>query len=146
MATGASSGALRRWAIRWAAWRSASSASSRARAGGAGLAVGGVALRVGLLDAGAGALDRRERGLLGLRGGLDGADQLVAAVALGQHAVLAAGGDLAQLARARRPHAAVAGDGDAVEAGIDRVDVVDDPDAGEQRGGEPRGAARRRRR
>ena len=29
----------------------------------------------------------------------------------------------------RRPHAPVAGDGDAVEAGVERVDVLDDPDA-----------------
>ena len=109
--------------------------------GGAGLAVGGVAPRVGLLDARAGAVDGGERGVLGLRGALDGADQLVATVALRQHAILAAGRNLAQLAGARRPDAAVAGDGDAVEGGVERVDVLDDPDAREQGGREPGGGA-----
>ena len=73
-----------------------------ALAGGrAGRAVGLVAGGVGGLDRPRGLLDLRERGLLGLRRALDLGDERVAPVALGQHAVLAAGGHLPQLARGR---------------------------------------------
>ena len=69
--------------------------------GGARRPVGLVARGVGGLDALARALDVGERGLLGLRGRLDLRDQRVAAVALGEHAVLAARG-APVAARARR--------------------------------------------
>ncbi len=110
-------------------------------AGGPGEAVGLVARRVGGLDLLAARLDGRQRGVLGLRRALDLRDERVAPVALGEHAVLAAGGDLAQLARGGRPDPAVAGHRDAGEAVRDRPEVVDDPDAGEQRAGEPGGGA-----
>ena len=104
--------------------------------------LGVVACRVGGLDGPRGLLDVRQRGLLGLRRALDLGDEAVATVALGEHAVLAAGGDLPQLARDRRPHAPVARDGHAGEAGSERVERVDDPRAGEQRRGEPAVAVR----
>ena len=87
---------------------------ARARRGARGT-LGVVARRVGGLDGARGLLDLRQRGLLGLRRALDLGDEPVAAVALGEHAVLAAGRDLPQLARDRRPHAPVARDRDAGE-------------------------------
>ena len=136
-ATGPSSGAERRWAISLPAWRSASSASSRSRdAARAARSASSRAASAAWTRLGGG-LDLGERGLLGLRRGLDLRDERLAPVALGEHAVLPAGRDLAQLARARRPDAAVARDGDAAEAGRERGEVVDDPDAAQQRGGEP---------
>ena len=104
-----------------------------ARAGrGARRAIGLVAGGVGLRDGGGGRLDLRQRGVLGLRGALDLGDQGVAAVALGEHAVLAAGGHLAQLARGRGPHAARLRDRDAGEVLGDRVERLDHPHVGEQ--------------
>ena len=107
-----------------AAARAARSASSRAASAAA---------------TAASALGLGERGLLGLRGALGLGDQLVAAVALGQHPVLPAGRHLAQLARRRRPHAPVAGDRDAVRSPARRPsNDLHDPDVGEQ----PRGQRR----
>ena len=121
------------------ACRSASAASSRARA--AARASRSIASRA--LSASAtfclGRLDLGLGGALGLRGDLDLLDERVAAVALGEHAVGAAGRDLAQLAGGRRPDAAVLGDGDAAEVGIERLDRLDDPDVGEDGGGEALG-------
>ena len=71
-------------------------------------------------------------------GGLAGADQRLAAVALGQHALLPHRRRLAQLARRRRPDAPGAGDGDAGEAVREVVEVVDDPGVAQQ----PRARAR----
>ena len=68
--------------------------------GGAGLAVDRVARLVGLGDGLLRLLDLGLGGALGLGGDLDLLDELVAAVALGEHAVGAAGRDLAQLAGA----------------------------------------------
>ena len=59
-------------------------------------------------------------------------DELLAAVALGEHALLAALGRLAQLAVAAVPDAAVAGRGDAVEARRQVADVLDDPGVPQQ--------------
>jgi hypothetical protein len=101
--------------------------------------VGLVARGVGGLHACAGALDLRQRRLLGARGLPDLGDERLAPVALREDTVLAAGRHLPELARAGRPDAPVAGHGDAAERGIERLEVVDDPDAREQRGGEPRG-------
>ncbi len=68
--------------------------------GGARGAIGLVARGVGGLDALAGSLDSGQRDLLGPGRQLDLLDHRSAPVALGQHAVLTAGGNLAQLARA----------------------------------------------
>ena len=99
-ALGPSSGAARRCWMTQRAWRSASAASSRARA--AARASRSIASRAASASATLrlGALDLGLRGALGLRGGLDLPDERVAAVALGEHAVGAAGRDLAQLAGA----------------------------------------------
>ena len=99
-AAGPSSGAARRCSISQPACRSASAASSRVAGRRAGLAVGLVARGVGGLDGLACARSTpASAALLGLRRALDLGDQRVAPVALGQHAVLAAGRHLAQLAR-----------------------------------------------
>ncbi len=103
--------------MRAAAVRAARSASSRAASALAG--------------GGDGGLDRGLRGVLGLRGLLHLRDQRVAAVALGEDAVLAAGGDAAQLAGAAVPDQALAGDGDAGE-GVEVRELVDDEDVGEE--------------
>ena len=108
---------------------------ARLVAGARGLAsgaVGVVARGVGGGDRLRGLLRLGERGALGAGGALGVADQLVAAVALGQQPVLAARGHLAQLAGGRRPHAAGAGHRDAVEVGADALEALDDPDVGEQ--------------
>ena len=105
--------------------------------GGARLAVDRVARGVGLGDLRLRLLDLRLRGPLGLRGLLDLLDERVAPVALGEHAIGAAGRDLAQLARGGRPHAPVLGDRDAGEGGIDAIDVLDDPHVREDERGEP---------
>ena len=83
------------------------------------LAVDRVALRVGLGDLGLRGLDLRLRRPLGLGRDLDLLDQRVAAIALGEHAIGAAGRDLPQFAGGGRPDAPVLGDGDAREGGID---------------------------
>ena len=82
------------------ACRSASAASSRARA--AARASRSIASRASSASATFcwALLDLGLRGALGLRGDLDLLDERVAAVALGEHAIGAAGRDLAQLARA----------------------------------------------
>ena len=100
--------------------------------GGAGGAVGLVAGGVGGGDGLRRALALGDRGLLGLRGALGGLHQLVAAVALGEQAILAAARHLAKLAGERRPDAAGAGDGDAAEVGTEPVEPLDDPDVGQQ--------------
>src|SRR5689334_10017564 len=98
-------------------------------------ALGLVALGVGLGDRLLGVFDLGERGTFGLRGRLDLAEQLIAAVALGEHPVLTAGRDLAKLARRGRPDAPVLRDRDRAEV-PKALDVLDDPDVGEDRGGE----------
>jgi hypothetical protein len=110
-------------------------------AGATGLAygaLGGVALGVGLAHRLLGGLHLGERRAFGLRGGLNLAEQLLAAVALGEHPVLAARRDLAKLTRRRRPDAAVPRDGDRAEV-PEAFDLLDDPDVGEDRRGEPLG-------
>ena len=99
-------------------------------------AVGLLARRVGGADGLLGDLAGALRDLLGGDRRTACGDQLLAAVALGEHALLAALGRLAQLAVAAVPDAAVAGRGDAVEAGRQVVDLLDDP-------GIPQQAARR---
>ena len=109
-----------------------------------GLAVDRVARRVGLGDLGLRGFDLRLRRPLGLGRDLDLLDQRVAPVALGEHAVGAAGRDLAQLARGGRPDAPVLGHGDAGEGGVEPVDATRRPRR--RRGRRRRGAGRRRRR
>ena len=70
--------------------------------------------------------------MLAADGHLGRRDELVAAVALRQDALLAAFRCLPQLGRPAVPHAALPRDRDAGEAGRERRDVVDDPRAGEQ--------------
>ena len=72
------------------------------------------------------------RGLLGRDGGVAGGDQLLAAVALGEHALLAAVGRLAQLAVAPVPDAAVARHRDAAEAGRQLLELLDEPGVPQQ--------------
>ena len=103
---------------------------ARAR-GGARLAVDRVARASASATSACAASTSRQRGPLGLGGRLDLLDQRVAAVALGEHPVVAAGRDLPQLARGGRPDAAVLVTATPVKAGSSAVDVLDDPDVGE---------------
>ena len=93
--------------------RSARSACSRRGVGGG--------------DGGLGGLAGGARGVLGLHGGLAGGDELLAAVALGEDALLAALRRLAHLAVAAVPDAPGAVDGDAGEAGRQLLELLDDP-------------------
>ncbi len=97
--------------------------------GGAGLAVDRLARGVGLGDLGLRGLDGVERGLLGARG-LTSTCATSASRRLRSLSTrsCAAGRDLPQLARPRRPHAPVLGDRDAGERGVEPVDRLDDPD------------------
>ena len=82
-------------------------------------------------------LDLRRRRLLGLRCTLHLGEQRIAPVALGEHPILTARGHLTKLADDGRPGAPVTRDRDAPEPFGERRQVVHDPDAGEQRRGEP---------
>ena len=95
------------------AWRSASAASSRARA--AWRASRSIASRAASASAtlACAASTSACAARSALRRDLDLLDQRVAPVALGEHAVRAAGRDLPQLAGGGRPDAPVLGDGDA---------------------------------
>ena len=63
---------------------------------------------------------------------LAGANQLVPAVALGQHALLADRRGLADLTAPGRPHTSAAGDGDPVEALGELIERVDHPRVADQ--------------
>ena len=97
---------------------------------------GPVALRVGDGAGGGGALEGGAGVELGPDGGLAGLHQLLAAVALGQHPVLADRRRLAQLTGRSRPHAAAAGHRHPGEAGRQRRQVLDHPHVAQQGAGQ----------
>src|ERR687895_2077474 len=105
-----------------------------------GLLAGGLRIRQRL----AGAIGGGTRGVLVLDRLLGGGDELVAAAALLEDALGAAGGGLGELAGGRVEEAYRAGDGDAFEFGRQGIEGVDDPDVVQQtlRGGCGRGLGR----
>ena len=131
-ASGPSSGAaLRRW-IDAAIRRSSSVASSRWVTAARCPAIARSDSLSTRATASPLALERRAGAVLGLHGGLARPDQRVAAVAFGQHALLADRRRLAQLARAGGPHAARARHRHAVEPIGHVLEALNDPHAGEQ--------------
>ena len=127
-----SCGAARRCSISQAARRSSSSAAvsacdaSRSARSACSRAASAATTSASARLAGA------ARRVLGLHGGLARGDQLLAPVALGEHALLAALWRLAHLAMASVPDAPRAVDGDAVEAGWQMLDLLDDPGVPQQ--------------
>ena len=115
-----------------AARRASSSARGERARALAARAVGVLARGVGRPHGLLGALARGLRGLLGRDRDAAGGDELLAAVALGEHALLAALGRLAQLAVAPVPDAAVARRRGAVEARRQVADLLDDPGVPQQ--------------
>ena len=100
--------------------------AARARAGGV------VALGVGARDGLAGCAQGLADVALARRGRLGGGDELVAAVALLEHALLAAGGGLAQLAGRADQHAARLRRRDTAEAARQVVERLDQPGSAQQ--------------
>ena len=140
-ALGPSSGAARRCWITQRAWRSASAASSRARA--AARASRSIASRAAsaaatFACAASTCASAARSACAAASTSLSSASRRLRSVST-RSAPPAE--DLAQLARGGRPDAPVAGDRDAAEGGVERLDVVDDPDVGEQRRGELGGVA-----